>query len=140
MIVAVHSGRNPFQLWLLAACVLSGITGLVTPGANNSVITKLLPGWEVDAWYAGLALFAAIGLVGSIRNSLLVERVGIAALSAVSVLYAVAIIAAAGERGVFAALLIAAFSCACVTRFVQINRDLRVLARAASHSLDPDGR
>lgn len=140
MIVTIRSGRNPFQLWMLSACVLSGIVGLLTPGANtNSAINRLLPGWETEAWYISLALFGLIGLIGSARNNLLVERVGMAALSAVALLYAIGVVAAAGTRGAFAALLVAAFAAACVTRYVQINRDLRVLARAATRSLDPDG-
>lgn len=138
--VVVHSGRNPFQLWMLAACVLSGVAGLVTPGASRSAINALLPGWETEAWYICLAVFGLIALYGSIRNSLLVERVGVATLSMVAVLYAVAVVAAAGPRGLFVGLLVAAFACACATRFLQINRDLRVLTRAAGRDLDPDGR
>lgn len=139
MIVVVHSGRNPFQLWMLSACVLSGVVGLTGPGENSSAISRLLPGWETTAWYVGLAAFGLIGLFGAVRNNLLIERVGMAGLSTLALLYAVGVVAVAGTRGLFAALLIAAFAAACVTRFLQINRDLRVLARAATRSLDPDG-
>jgi hypothetical protein len=138
--VVVHGGRNPFELWLLSACVLSGLAGLITPGANNSVINKLLPGWEVQAWYAGLLLIGAVALYGAARQKMLVERVGMAIMSALTLLYSVAVLAAAGDRAAFIALLVAAFSAACITRVVQINRDLRVLSRAATGSLDPDGR
>lgn len=137
--IVINGGRNPFQLWMLAACVLSGLAGLFAPGANANAINRLLPGWETEAWFIGLALFGLIGLIGSLRNSLLIERVGIVALSMLAALYSVGVVAAAGTRGLFVALLVAAFAAACATRFVQINRDLRVLTRAATCRSDPDG-
>lgn len=123
---------------MLAACVLSGVYGLIASASTSSAISQLLPGWETDGWYAGLLLFGAVALYGSARSQMLTERVGQATLSAVALLYSIAVIAAAGERGLFIAALVAAFAAACVTRVVQINRDLRLLAKAATHSLDPD--
>lgn len=126
----IHSSRNPFQLWLLGACVLSGAIGL-SGGGSSSAIARLLPGWETAAWYGGLLLFGAIGLLGCWRPHLLVERVGMAGLCGLSLAYAIGIVSAVGGSGAFTASFIAAFAVACATRFVQINREMRAITRIA---------
>lgn len=134
----LRSGRNPFEAYLLAACFLVGVAGLVAPESQSSVVTHL-PRWEVASWYGGLVAGSGVCLAGiAMRGvkSLLVERVGLLMLAAFSVLYSVAVLAAAGARGTFVAVFIAAFAGAAVGRFVQISIDMH--RAEAVEALRPD--
>lgn len=56
---------------------------------------------------------------------MLVERFGLSMLAGWTLLYSTVVIMQAGVRGLFVALLVAAFAAASVARVVQITRDLR---------------
>lgn len=139
--VVLRSGRNPFEAYLLGACVLSGLAGLLTPEAQSPIVQSL-PKWEVVSWYSGLIAGGGVCLVGvSMRGlrSLLVERVGLLMLGAFAVLYSGAVFISAGPKGTFVALFIAAFAAASVARFVQISIDLRRAEAIAALRPDDHG-
>lgn len=124
----VRSGRSPFELFMLAACVLSGIAGLLESKTWSTSITNTLPAWQVVAWYSGILVCGAVSFGGAVTRgvtSLLVERFGLSMLAGWTLLYSVVVIMQAGVRGLFVALLVAAFAAASVARVVQITRDLR---------------
>jgi hypothetical protein len=123
----LRSGRNPFQLYLLAACVLSGLAGLFAPASESAVVARSLPGWAVMAWYSALVAGATVSIVGVLTRgvgSLLIERVGLAMLAGFTMLYS-GLVFVDAPRGTFSALFLAAFAAACVGRFLQIGRDLK---------------
>lgn len=125
--IILRSGRSPFELYLLAACVLSGLSGLIAPSSLSLAVAQLLPTWVVTAWCAGLVIGGSISILGVLRRglqSLLIERVGLIALTGLTLLYSVSIVTLAGPRATFAALFVAAFGAACVARFWQIGKDL----------------
>jgi len=134
----LRSGRNPFEAYLLVACVLSGLAGLLTAEAQSSIVSTL-PRWEAVAWYGGLVAGGGVCLVGVALHglkSLLVERIGLLMLAAFAVLYSGAVLVEAGPRGTFVGLFVAAFAAACVGRFVQIGLDLK--RAEAMEALRPD--
>ena len=138
--VILRSGRSPFELFLLGACVISGLAGLVAPTSTSSALAHLLPTWVVMAWSAGLVIGGVVSITGVLMRgltALLVERIGLVGLAGFSVLYSAVIVAELGLRATFTALFIAAFAAACVGRFWQINRDLNQAETEAARR--PDG-
>lgn len=130
----IHSGRNPDAIFLLSACVLTGVSGLISPQQTSPAVAHVLSPWQLVAWYAGLALSAAGTLTAlSLRGltSLLAERVTRVVLISVTAMYTVAVI----QRGGSPALTLAATATGglCIAsafRIWQISHDLKKLRRA----------
>src|SRR5690242_14740339 len=82
--------RNPFELWLVAACAVSGAASLLTSTSSRvDLVSRYLPTWA-PVWYAGLlvaGLLTTAGLVwprGTLRRlglALTLERAGLALLA-----------------------------------------------------------
>lgn len=66
--------RNWFEIYLL--CIAVGFAG--TWGLTNSgEVTSLFPGWARGVWFGGLALGAAVAVIGELiftNTALMVER------------------------------------------------------------------
>lgn len=125
--VVLRSGKNPFELFMLAWATLAGLVGLLVPESQSSAVVRLLPGWATVAWYGGLAIGGAVSLTGVWLpglTSLLVERVGLIALGGFSLLYSAGVVVVAGARGMTTVLIVGAFAGACWWRFGAIWRDL----------------
>lgn len=123
----VRTGNSPFEVWLLGAAVIAGVGGLVNPGASRAV-ARVLPDWQLYTWYSGLIVTAGIALLGVVLRSLLgllLERAGLVLLAALTVIYAIAIVAAGGEPLTLSAALAASLGCACLARAWQIGKDLK---------------
>jgi hypothetical protein len=138
----VRSGRNPFEVWLLVACVAAGVVGLVAPDAS-SAIAKSLPHWELTCWYAGLTFGGLVSLVGVFSkgvNSLFIERVGMVVLTCLTLAYSVSIIVQVGavKGATLPAFLTGLFAVACAVRFFNITIDLKRMEGIAIKSLDGD--
>lgn len=124
----VHSGRNPFAAFLLGACVLTGIAGLLSPQRTSPIVAHLLAPWELQAWYGGLILTGAGTLAGLFLRGLtglLVERVGLVFLASLSGMYATAIAVQGGVALSFASAFTGSFALASIARVWQIGRDLK---------------
>ncbi|AHH98345.1 hypothetical protein [Kutzneria albida] len=135
--VIVRSGRNPFEVFLLSAAVLSGGAGLLAQASWSPAVANTLPDGLVPVWYGGLVLGGVVSVVGVLLNglvSLLVERVGLTLLGGFAVLYVSVVLVEAGWRGTLPALFVGAFAMACVGRFVTIGRDLKRAAAAEPRS------
>jgi hypothetical protein len=129
----VHSGRNPFAVFLLCACVLIGVAGLISPQKTSPTVAHLLLPWELAAWYGGLIASGAgtlAGLAVKGLTGLLVERAGLVFLASLSGMYAVAVAVQGGGALSFAAALTGCFCAASLARVWQIGRDLKQLPTA----------
>jgi hypothetical protein len=128
--ILVSSGRHPLAIFLLVACVLTGVAGLLSPVSTSPTVAHLLAPWELEAWYSGLILSGGATLVGVMAtglSSLLIERVGLVVLASLSGMYAAAIAIQGHTPLTFAAAFTGAFALGCVGRVVQINGSLRKL-------------
>lgn len=130
--IIIHSGRNPYAIFLLAAIVLTGVSGLISPQHTSPVVAHLLAPWELAAWYGGLVIAGTVSLAGLFSRglmSLLVERVGLVVLASLSAMYAVAVVAQGGATLSLAAGTAGSFALASAARVWQIGRDLKEITR-----------
>ena len=137
----VRSGRNPFEVLMLAACVAVGGVGLIDPQATSGAITAALPHWQALCWYGGLVgggLVSVIGVFSRGVVSLVVERVGVVILTCLMLAYTTAVITQIGIRGTLPAVFTGLFAVACAVRFVYISADLKRMEDIATKSLDGD--
>jgi hypothetical protein len=126
--LVIVSGRHrPHEVLLLAWSLIFGVSGLASAPAPGSIVA-MVPPWEVGAWSAMLAGSGAVGLVGiSLRRSQAgtwLELAGMLFGSAATLMYCVAVVVAAGSRGMFAAGLVAAWTLANLWRACQLCREL----------------
>lgn len=130
--IVVHSGRNPFAIFLLVACILTGVSGLFSPLRTSPVVAHVLTLLELRIWYGGLLLSGSVALSGLFAHglaSLLFERVGLVVLAAVAAIYAVVVIAQGGAALSPAGALGGCLSVASVARVWQITVDLGKIER-----------
>jgi hypothetical protein len=117
----LHAGRHPFQTFLLALCVVSGIPQLFGRTTAESVEAQL-PLWLVTAWGGCLVVGAILGLVGAhvwrrdYATALTLERVGLYLAGAAAVVYSILVARYAGISGALAGSIILAFGLACIRR------------------------
>lgn len=132
----LHAGRHPFQIYMLALCVVSGAPYLFGY-ATAEAVEKQLPVFLALAW--GLMLFfgAAIALVGSywkgsIANALTMERVGLSSTGGAAVVYGLCIV---GTRSLFAPLFMVGLHIGYLLLRVPVSTD-RWSPRTARHIED----
>lgn len=115
-------------LYLMGAAVISGLAGLVVPGAKSQAITAALPGWSQNVWYGGIMLGGLIGggsLVLGGRVGLIAERPARWLLAFLCGAFGVAVFSSVGIRGLTGAAFIGLFGLACTARAWEIRRTLR---------------
>lgn len=131
MMRVVHVSKSPFEVFLLAALVVSGIAGLINPHGSSAAI-EALPGWARFLWYAGVAVASLGALVGALTTrlwSLFIERGSLSMLGVLLVAFAAAIVVVAGWIVAFSSIVTVGLAVACAVRVRQINVDIRRVLR-----------
>lgn len=128
--------HSPFELVILLVSLLTGVINLAGASTSPSLasVASAIP-FYVPVWAAGLVLGSSTALVSAflaIPTSLVLERIGLSLLATLFTSYAAAIVIAAGTRGFGTALLIGCFAFGSVLRIHQINRDIKLIGRAAA--------
>lgn len=132
--IVIQSGRNPFQLSILAACAVYGIAALVAYDTLASNSVKALGPVSGHLFLALLGACALTALTGVIMHNLtgvFVERAGLIGLSLVCLAFAAISVITMGGPATGFALLMVAISVASVGRLAQIQAGRRRAARAA---------
>lgn len=136
----LHAGRHPFQTFLLALCVVSGIP-LVAGLDTSSSVAVLLPSWMAEMWGWSLVLGAAIALTGSYwprrsyATALTLERVGLVIVGPAAIVYAGVLLLYGWPGSLVAGLITFAFGASCIARARDIGK---VIHRAiAMRTTDP---
>lgn len=129
----LHAGRHPFQTFMLAVSVVSGVPLLFGRETAQSM-HALLPDWMAISWGFSLCLGAALGLVGSYwpkanyATALTLERAGLWIVGPAALVYAAVLLLYAGAlQGLTAALITAGFGASCIKRAHDIGK---VISRA----------
>jgi hypothetical protein len=92
----LRAGRHPFQTFMLALCVISGLPYLFGE-ATAEAVERNLPVYLALAWGLSLLLGAALALFGSywprsIADALTMERVGLNLTGGAAVVYALCVL------------------------------------------------
>lgn len=142
----LDSGRNPFELFLLALGLLSGLPllwGAPPPRSTAQLLSPLL----VHVWAAFLVGGCVVALVGvwwtwlgwvfraaaKESTGLLLEQLGLVSVGVGTVIYGIGLIAADVPGSGFAAGLTFAYGLACFWRAVQIQRWVRAAISEQRH-------
>lgn len=131
--VLVDAGRNPFQIWLLAICALTGVLGLLPNTPTRSSVVAVLPSWAALLWYAGLLATGLLGLSAlllALPRCLLVESTAMAVLGGLLSGYSIAVIILADGWPVGAISLISGALAAWWRMWQILRRDLPRLRAA----------
>jgi hypothetical protein len=63
-LLEIRTGRQPHEVFILVLSIVIGCIGAVIPDQVGNAIASVLHGWPIHLYYAGLALFAAVTLLG----------------------------------------------------------------------------
>lgn len=129
------SQRHPFEIFLLIACVITGIPQLAGAPAPSS-ISHSLPVWARLVWAAALGGGGAFALAGmcwprKTGTGIVLEQFGLVAVGNACVFYSACVLVLVGHSGAFPAGLNAAFGIACFWRYVQIELAIRAARKGA---------
>lgn len=127
----IPSGRNPFEIAILFACAMYGLTGLVAYDEVATSSLRTFPEFWGKVFLASLLLGASVALVGIARSTLVglfQERSGLVVLIGACSSYALWALGANGPRGIGFALLMFSIAGASAARIREIHKG-RDLAR-----------
>ncbi|WP_444950697.1 hypothetical protein [Micromonospora ureilytica] len=129
----IRAKHQPFEVAALVTTPICGILLLALdvrpPSVQMSMPEPIQVGWEVSLVVVGLGGLLGILWPGQLSTGLGVELASVLVLGTITGMYAVALVAVAGEQGVVAASLIAAVPAGSFWRAAQIAIDLRCLAK-----------
>lgn len=133
----ITTGRHPFQVAIVAACLLSSLIIAVTGNEPRSLNRSLPQGFAL-VWLISLAVNAAIALFGMfssrvLRRGLVAESGGLIGLATTTTVYSVSLAMLSGWAAVGTGGLVLGIAIACWWRALQIIRDLRRITRAQNH-------
>lgn len=137
---SVPPSRHPFQIWVLAACALSGFSTVFNLGSPKT-LDDLLPAFWVTIWGITLMIGGTAGLVAAwlpdAITGRLLERLALAGIGGMAVVYAGVILQQVGYRiGATTVILLLSVSAASVWRIRQLNREIRLLGIWARRKME----
>lgn len=132
--VVVTGRHRPHEVTFLVYSMLLGLAFVVGARAPGS-IEAVLPAWLRWAWYVLLLVSGAVGVAGvllrDVYNALILERTAMWGQAAAWGVYALAIFALGGWRGLAAGGLCLSLAVASVWRLRQVIREIGLVRRAA---------
>lgn len=137
--MAIVPGTNPFEAFLLFACIALGGLHLLGLSPQNS-ISGLLPNWALSLWYANLGIGSAVALYGglrarrvapgkdesTLRSGLVQFAIGWLYVGSASITYGVLILLLFPDTGTVTGLTTTAWGIASHVRAYQVRRLLRM--------------
>lgn len=132
---------NPFEVWLLTACVIQGLV-VLTHTARPPSVQALLPPWLRLLWGVLLLVGGVLSVAGLYWpdpfTGIEIKRVGLVLAAAGVLAYGVALLAV-GPNGYLAAATNIAFAFACAVRVYQVSQALTA-ARGRIAAMRPPRR
>ena len=132
--VFITSGRHPFEVGPLAACVVVGMW-LTFVDERPPSMTRTLPPSFLTAWLIMIAAGGLLGLIGAfwrgdVDDALLIEFAGVSLVASMCTLYVVVLFVANPLNAISAAGLLAGIAGGAIFRVGQIALDWLRLRRA----------
>lgn len=130
----ITTGRHPFQVAIVGACLLSSLA-IIATGYQPRSVARALPDAFLKIWLGALAVNSLIALGGMfwsrpLRRGLVAEAGGLIGLAAMTSVYSASIARLSGWDALGTGGLVLGIAVACWWRAGQIVRDVRRLNRA----------
>lgn len=127
---AIPPSRHPFQIWVMAALIVSGAANFLTPG-SEVLQEGLTPGYH-KVWAATVFVASTLALVSAWWpdrvTGLLLERTGLWSIGLSCPIYAIVVYVQTGFGvGVPGITLTALIGIASIWRAVHVGRELRIV-------------
>lgn len=125
-----------FELYLLAACILIGVTGLLIPATRARSIVGTFAPWAQVVWYGGIAIAGMLSISGIFRGDVLgnlIERGAMVTLAGMCASFGTASVAYAGPSALTGSMMLFGFAVPCIVRARQITNDLRAVRIELAH-------
>ena len=132
-VLHIRSRPGPYQVMFLVAAIVGGASLLVLRERLGSTLAVTLPSWVTIVLSSGLLITAGVALFGTIRQSIvgmLMERLGVAALGALLLVYSGFTLHYTGLRGLVTVIFFVAIAGASAWRAVQISHSLNEIRKA----------
>lgn len=124
-IVVIPDRHNPFQIWMMGACVVTGMARLFQMPRQEDAVEGL-PHFVLVTWYLFLLLGGIIGLLSMVTRDeitgYLVERAAMWLLASATGFYAISHVINVGWGESFSLIFVAAFGVACLWQAWKIGR------------------
>ena len=126
------ASAHPFERGAVIGCWLAGLA-VVAGLAHPTTIFTTIP--EGFAWLWGLLMLTGASLVlvapllSDRLNSLMVEKIGLAAISVVAFTYTVILLSLVTQEGLFAALVCFGVGLGSLLRWLDARREIQAVAR-----------
>lgn len=122
---------KPFEIFILAVCLVNGVAILVG-GPRPASIQASLNLTLVLVWGWMLVVGSALALTGvfwrgRLTTSYLIEQMGLIITGGATLIYALAVVQSVGVAGLFAAGISLAFAFACIFRTLVIHKYINQL-------------
>lgn len=140
-LLVMRNGRHPIAMLVMAACLVTGIMGLVlSPDPAGSIIDRWVPEPWRTVYYVTLVFSGLIVLVGvwlpHIRDRLMVEQIGLWFLSGALMIYPLVIWLAYSQRLGLGGMISLLCGLGCIGRIGEILYELRELDKIGKASRD----
>jgi hypothetical protein len=124
----LSASRHPFQTYLLALAVVSGIP-LLFGRVNSGTIQESMSPLLVLAWGVMLVFGSLLALVGTywrghVLTGYVLERAGLTGVGGAAFVYAITALLDVGVRATFSSCITAGFGIACFAQARRISRRL----------------
>lgn len=133
VILLPRTGRSPFQLYLLALIILSGLATML--GISENPITDEMGDPYTSFWGFFLSIGGVLSLAGiywpkSPITGMLIERTGVVALGGASFIWSFLVIWRVQLNGLFSASLTFGLFLACIAQWYWINKNINRVIKA----------
>lgn len=134
VVIYPRTGRSPFQLYLIALIVISGMS--LTVGASSNTITDAMGHPYTNLWGGTLALGGAVTLLGIYWprepiTGMLIERTGLVGLGGGSLIWSILVVWRVHLNAAYlSASLTFGLFLACVAQWRWINKSVNQVIKA----------
>lgn len=131
-LVVLPDRHNPFQIFMLGACVVTGLVRLFQMPQHEGAVSGL-PHGVLVTWYLFLLLGGVIGLLSMVTRDeitgYLIERAAMWLLASATGFYIASYLAKMGVTGSFSLIFVGAFGLACLWRAWRIGRVFKAVKK-----------
>lgn len=129
IVIIEEPSRNPYEIWMLGALLLSGILFLLGATPNPRSVQAALPSFSQIMWNVQIITGSVVSLIGIFWKQPIASRTmqiaGHLWVATGALIYALVLYYFAGAQATMSGLIILGVAAAGLTRAIQLRRQVR---------------